>query len=152
MTKIDDVLHSGWGMSIFGGGYAFGPQWWTAKATAMGSMCPRSVEVGPCDSMDELAAAIRAAIDDTENRKCDFNWTKDRLEEKLAKLEGDLVSFRDELDSVNQNLDLIGKPRCDEDGVRKICSTCEHEPSPVEECVKGARYCKQWKRFEIAKL
>jgi len=148
MIKIDDVLHSGWGMSIFGSGYAEGPQWWTARATAMGSICPRTVEIDRCDSMDELADAIRIAIADTENRTCDFNWTKDRLEAKLEKLEDDLVSFRDELDRVNQNLDLIGKPRCDKDGVHKICSTCTRESSPVEECAKGAGYCKKWERQE----
>lgn len=145
MSKLDDILESGWAIWVTANGYLEGEKWWTARAVAMGCICPRVVETDRCESLDELADALQAAIDDVGGEH-DFNWTKDRIQNKLRELEDKTGEFEDALRRVDQNLDLLGKPRCDKDGVRMICSTCEHQSSWTEHCKKGAAYCKSWRK------
>jgi len=146
MSKADEILRDGWAITFSASGYCEGPKWWTARATAMGSICPRVVMTDRYDTIEEAAEALKEAIDDVGG-ECDFNWTKDRIEEKLADLADDVQQFEAALKRVDENLDLLGKPRCDPDGTRMICDTCEHQTSWTEHCKKGAAYCKSWKKL-----
>jgi hypothetical protein len=147
MNKADEILHKGWGITFSASGYCEGPKWWTARATAMGSICPRAVNTDRYDTFEEAAEALQEAIDDVGG-ECDFNWTKDRIEEKLRDLKDDIKQFESALDRVNQNLDLLGNPRCNDMGVRKICDTCAHRNSWTEHCKNGAAYCKSWEKSD----
>jgi len=65
VTVLDKILHErGWAITLEGVGYLEGPKWWNAHATAMGCICPRTVEVKKAGSIKEAIEEIRRKIEE----------------------------------------------------------------------------------------